>query len=168
MQIVAFDTDNKADGSGKAKITWISRGILPTLHSYGSSTSWETSDMRSYIDETIKPLIPSDVRNNLVPVSKLSKTGSGTVTTTDTVWIPSFKEVSPNSILEETDVKYPAIFSSANESRIKKQSKSSGANNNYWTRTISNNNPILIKYDGSNTSNYQGYRSYGVVFGFCT
>ena len=32
MQIVAFDTDDKADGSGKAPITWIAEHILETSH----------------------------------------------------------------------------------------------------------------------------------------
>ena len=34
MQIIAFDGDNKADGSGKAPITWFSQQVLPTPHAF--------------------------------------------------------------------------------------------------------------------------------------
>lgn len=53
MRIAAFDTDDLANGSGKAKITWISDNTLATFHNfnpdrdtnytYPDSPSWAVS-----------------------------------------------------------------------------------------------------------------------------
>ena len=89
MQIVAFDADELADGSGTAAITWISKQLLNTSHrmnpsyEYNSSTGtytlgtgsiggWKESEMRSWLNSSIKPLIPSTVRGFIKQVKKYS------------------------------------------------------------------------------------------------
>lgn len=115
MQIVAFDTDDLADGSGKAPITWIAKTLLATSHRMnpslvtnadgtyqdgtGSIGGWEKCEMRTYIKETIKPLIPETVRNAIKEVTKSHDAydTSGkrfTQTTTDDVWFVDWKELS--------------------------------------------------------------------------
>lgn len=110
MQIAAFDADDKADGSGKAPISWISKELLKSEHRInparvanddgtyqegtGSIGGWEKCEMRTYLNDTIKPLIPESVRNRIATVSKVSfaydTTGSNVKQTTqDSVWIPS-------------------------------------------------------------------------------
>ena len=109
MQIAAFDTDDKADGSGKAEITWISKEALVTSYRMnpaksGTSTGtgtyggWKFCGMRTYLNDTIKPLIPTAIKNRIVEVTKIhdSLDNSNNLvsqTTTDDVWIPSKPEI---------------------------------------------------------------------------
>ena len=70
MEIVGFDADDKADGTGKAKITWGSKTLLKTRRSMNSSETtaggWGSSAMRTFLQNTVMPLIPSTVRNGIV------------------------------------------------------------------------------------------------------
>lgn len=114
MQIAAFDTDDLADGSGKAPITWIAKELLktkkhmnPSVVANGDGTykegtgtigGWEKCAIRAHLKETIKPLIPANVRNSIKEVTKThpayNTTGTKiTQTTNDDVWIPSKVEV---------------------------------------------------------------------------
>ncbi len=105
MQIIAFDTDELADGSGKAPITWASLYALNTGHQMnpqdsngiegtGGNGGWEKSDMRVYLKNTIKPRIPSEIRTKIREVIKIqSNYPIATQTTIDDVWIPSAREV---------------------------------------------------------------------------
>ena len=183
MEIVAFDTDDKADGSGKAKITWISKGLLNTAHNMNTTKKtvdgetaytaggWEHSDMRAYLKDTVKPLIPETVRNAIVPVTKVSSTYTGDAlvtdgqTTTDDVWIPSNHEVFPTvTTYESTGAKYSSKFTK-NASRIKKRR---GSAKYWWLRSAYN--AVNFRYAGGdgysnyNDANYAG----GVALGFCT
>ena len=142
MQIAAFDTDDLADGSGKVPITWIGRELLETerrmnpalvtnengTYQEGTGTigGWDKCEMRIYLKEVIKPLIPENIRNNIIEVTKnqtsMETNGkSVTQTTVDDVWIPSIRE-SSGSI-------YDKHFT-CNTSRIKK--KNSGIYAGAW------------------------------------
>lgn len=112
MQIMSFDTDTLEDGSGTAPITWISKELLNTPHRMnpsivnngdgtfqegtGAIGGWEKCEMRAYLQETVKPLIPENVRSRLLSVQKKSisrSTASKEVydyITNDEVWIPSY------------------------------------------------------------------------------
>lgn len=145
MQIAAFDADDLADGSGKAHITWIAKEVLTTKHRMnpalvtnsdstykdctGAIGGWDTCEMRSYLRNTIKPLIPDAVRNAIKEVTKTqpSFTTSGvesTQTSTDDVWIPSYAELFGASSA------YYWLFKDMNANRIKYDV--SGASTKYW------------------------------------
>lgn len=125
MEIVAFDTDDKADGSGKAKITWVSRMLLPTTVMFNNSDKtyngvtggcaggWFRSDMRSYLKSEIFPMIPSSVRSAIVEVNKISSVPTSTAwepdyeTQAEDIWIPSTYEFEVySSIVGETGYRY--------------------------------------------------------------
>lgn len=110
MQIAGIDVDTLADGSGTAPISWISKELLATSHRMnpalvtnddgtyqegtGAIGGWEKCEMRTYLKETIKPLIPENVRSQIVAVTKTqpSSNTAGTIetqTTEDDVWLPS-------------------------------------------------------------------------------
>ena len=174
MEIVAFDTDNKADGSGKAKITWISKGLLPTAHVMNSTATtaggWESSEMRTYLKNTIKPLIPETVRNAILPVTKVQSTVTNNSLVTDgqtsieDVWIPSTHEmVSASTETETTDVTYTK-FSSL-EVRKKKQN---GNLKNYWARSAYT--AFAWRYIKTNGGGETGNANklYYIALGFCT
>lgn len=61
---------------------------------------WEKSELRSYLKETINPLIPESVRNNIIAVKKenlnvdIFNTLSSTPTIiSDTLWLPALSEL---------------------------------------------------------------------------
>lgn len=182
MEIVAFDTDNKADGTGKAGITWISKTLLNTTHAMNATQKtvdsetaytaggWENSDMRAYLKNTIKPLIPETVRNAIVSVTKVQSiyTGGTNVingqTTTDDVWIPGDKEIFNSTKYESTGAVYSAKFNSASD-RIKKRDDSTSR---WWLRSTGNSNNFRYVNAGGDGSSYVANNSYGVALGFCT
>jgi len=182
MEIVAFDTDDKADGSGKAKITWISKNQLATTHTINATKKtvdgettytaggWEHSDMRAYLKETVKQLIPETVRNAIVPVTKVSSTYTGGAkvkdgqTTTDDVWIPSNHEVGFGTDYETTGAVYSGKFTS-NVSRIKKRN---GSAKYWWLRSVNDANYFRLVYSDGYSYNFNANHVYGVALGFCT
>lgn len=181
MQIVALDTDLLADNSGKAPMTWISKQLLKTSHrmnpSYSPGTEgtgtlggWAACEMRNYLINTIKPLLPSEVRNALKTVKKYSEiyntseTAVNNVVSNDDIWIPSAYEVNYTDY-ETSGVTYSTAFPD-NASRIKH--KVSGSATWWWLRSASRINGFrVVSSDGSYTGN-SAYNSSGVVVGFCT
>ena len=182
MEIVAFNEDDKADGSGKAKITWISKDLLKTTHRMNPSDSsgaigtggnggWENCEMRTYLKNTIKPLIPAEVRNAIVNVTKIQSTvtdGTKVIdgqTTTDDVWIPSNHEIySTNTSYETTGATYRGKFNSS-ANRIKKRN---GSNSTWWMRSATST-ANFRRVTGSGDANDYGASNYtGVALGFCT
>ena len=131
----------------------------------GTIGGWEKSEMRTYLKDTIKPLIPETVRSRIKEVTKYSikyfdaNTKDVNGVTIDDVWIPSLREI--NSSGETVGVKYSYRFYDA-ESRKR-------VINSWWLRSASN---ISIYYQmgsdglskGSTPSNNNG----GVILGFCT
>lgn len=186
MQIAGIDADDLANGSGKAPISWISKELLATLHrmnptlvknddgSYQEGTGniggWEKSEMRSYLKDTIKPLIPENVRGRIVEVSKrqnaLNTSGAYVdQTTTDDVWIP-------NGDYEVNYGVYTELFPD-NASRIKQRLHS---NWGWWLRgaiKYSNNKECfcIVNSNGSITGSISGNgatTASGIALGFCT
>ena len=123
MQIAAFDADDKADGTGKAPITWIGRELLKTSHRMnpvivtnedgtykegtGSIGGWERCEMRSYLKETILPLIPGNIRSQIKETIKeqraIDASGSGFKQIThDDLWIPESTELRKYDIFTVT------------------------------------------------------------------
>lgn len=184
MQIAAFDTDDLADGSGKAPITWIAKELLstsrrmnPSVVANGDGTyqegtgcvgGWEKCEMRFYLKNTIKPLIPENVRSRIVTVAKThyaydTANTQFTQTTEDDVWLPGQKEVDKGL--------YAQLFPD-NASRIKSKVGSSTAvtwglrdgergygkpANFYYIHTV-----------GVNTIHDEAKTAYGIALGFCT
>lgn len=122
MQIAGFDVDDKADGSGKAPITWIGRELLRSEKAFntklvtnadgtfkdgtGMIGGWgNSSSTRMHLKNTIKPLMPDSVRGAIKDVTKTQYAYniSGdwfTQTTQDDIWIPSSREITENTYLE--------------------------------------------------------------------
>ena len=181
MQIVGIDVDDLADNSGKAPITWISKQLLKTdrrmnpakqsgTSGTGTLGGWEACEMRSYLINTIKPLLPSEVRNALKTVKKYSKiyntseTAVNNVVSNDDIWIPSAYEVN-FSDYETSGVTYSTAFpDNANASRIKHKVGSSAAW--WWLRSANTATSFgRVYYDGSHNY-YDAYLSRGVAVGF--
>lgn len=130
FQIVAMDTDVRSDGNGKAKITWLSRRGLEQHRMNATATTsggWAESEARSYIRETCLAKLPSEIQNRIVEVNKTyyDYETKNTLTIADTLWLPSFYEVTGNSSLAETSgVTYPYLYGSISyDSRYVKRVK---------------------------------------------
>ena len=181
MQIAAFDADTLADGSGTAAISWVAKELLktsklmnPTLVANGDGTyqegtggigGWEKCEMRSYLNNTIKPTIPSNVLGMIKSVAKTQRTidaaGSNeNQTTFDEVWIPNNTEVYGDTCT------YVELFPDK-ESRIK-SNVGSETESSWWIRYAENTQKFgTINSSGGFSTGYSS-REYGVCFGFCT
>ena len=179
MQLVAFDTDDKADGTGKAPMTWIMKDLLLTTHRMnpakvdgtegtGTLGGYDKTEMKSYLTETILPLFPADIRNNIVPVTKHQKAydASGTTyqeSTTETLWIPGDKEIFNRTTYDTDGYAYSDVF---NDSTSRKK-KRNGSFYFWWLRSASSTasfRNVGISGDGSY---YYAYYTVGVCPGFC-
>ena len=178
MQIVAFDADDKADGSGKAGITWISKGVLPRRAMNSNSTNangWVVTPMRSWLQNDFYATMPYDVQNAVVSVVKTYRdyTTASTLECEDTIWLPSYREVFGESDTMYSDETYGCDyvdFFVNDASRIKVDGGNvacswwlRGANNGVAGITfhIVTQNGTWSAAASSSTANY-------VVIGFCT
>ena len=108
-EIVGIDKDVKENGD-VVPLTFLAKQALATKHrmnpAYSAGTSgtgclggYPVSEMKTYLDTTIKALLPEVVQTNLTPVVKhsIGFTASGEVFTemssVETIWIPSDREI---------------------------------------------------------------------------
>ena len=187
-QIVAFNADDKADNSGKAKISFVSQYGCATTKTWnpartpsstpynegtGSIGGWSKCTLRAYLIDTIKPLIPSEIRSRIVSVKKISRyfnTSDSVVrngTSNEDIWAPSSYELGISSAsTESSGVKYTSVFT-GDAARIKQKNGGSAAI--YWTRTAGNVSSNISLVHSTGTATYTGNPTTGrmVVFGFC-
>lgn len=179
MQIVAMDEDDLASG-GKAPLTFIAKELLASVHRMnpgnssgaigtGGNGGWEHCEMRTYLKDTIKPLIPETVRNRIVPVTKIQSTVTdGTMvkdgqTTTDDVWIPSHHEVGFGVSHESTGAVYSAIFKGG--SIIKKRKEVA---TDWWNRSASYVSSFrFVKGETGRNDSGLANNNKGICLGFC-
>ncbi|MBR4165759.1 MAG: InlB B-repeat-containing protein, partial [Lachnospiraceae bacterium] len=201
MQIAAFDADPLADGSGTAPISWVSTGFLivghrmsvpsadPKAPGEGSFGGWEYSEMRSWLNETFLPFFPQPVRKAIKPVTKYSSYFDVEAaeaaedydhlyiveqTTTDEIWIPSFREVfgamddvEGGFPLERIGPTYTELFRT-NADRLRENDAHIAADW-WWLRSGNNDTRLYLAVDhhGECTS-WGTEKEGGVVIGFCT
>ena len=97
MKLAAIDADELADGSGKATMTWIAVELINSeYHMNPNDTNkggWPESEMRIWLRESIMPLFPENVKSNIKEVTKYTYSETSTISSKDTIWIPSMREV---------------------------------------------------------------------------
>lgn len=171
MQIAAIDGDELADNSGNAKISWVAKSILTTHNMNSSNTTtggWSATAMRTYLRDTILPTLPANVRAAIKEVTKTYKdyASSSTLSETDTIWIPSGREVFGGTSYEDSGAIYSGLFSSY---ATRTKYNASGTAANWWLRSAINDTNFYVVTNGGGSSG-TGRASYsdGVVFGFCT
>ena len=179
MQIIAMDTDELADNTGNAKITWLSLH-LPFVASIDvnniNNGGWENCGLRSGLMKSIYDNMDSTVKAAVKTVKKTfcDYDTQMTKTVNDNVWIPSMRELfgSNKSDIETSGCTYTGFFASA-ESKIKKQGLVGATYKiSWWLRSAYYyNNSVFwtIKDNGYDSrSNTFKNEMYGVAFGFCT
>ena len=182
MQIAAFDTDELADGSGTAAITWIAKELLNTkkkwnstyeptqsngsyLEGTGTIGGWEKSLLRTYLRDDIYSLIPTTakclIRNVTKSHSAYDTTGTRfTQTTEENVWIPNYDEVI------KTDCTYKALFPD-NSSKVK-YLVSGGSAQKWWIRSVGADSLVHIITTSGAHDAFGANNKYGVCIAFCT
>ena len=178
MEIVAHNHDDKADGTGKATLTFLAKNLLNKSMGIDSDSSsrwgWTATDARKWLNGEFLTTLPSDLQTAITMVSKLSDNGytstltSSIITTQDKVWIPSYSEVisTQTTIIGEQGELYPCF--SDDNSRIRKLV--GGSADDWWLRTAYEKNNKNYYY-----VNGQGYVSNIVlsnpyvyfIIGFC-
>lgn len=170
MKLVAKDLDELSDGSGNAKTTWIA------YHEYvqhkmnetdTNSGGWPESAMRKYLIEEVLPQFPEIVRNNIKEVNKTYLLYGGTTDTgTDTIWIPSCREITPGSVSSHKESSGIVYDTGACAYR---GYRSDGRDVTFWLRSATDNNATRFarvktqwQYDYGNASN-----SNYMQIGFC-
>jgi len=170
MQIVAFDADELASG-GYAPITFVGKELLNTSSTFNGTSdsylngSWVNSKLYTYLNGTIKSLIPTNVKTRLQTVKKSSYTNSATTVIDEvTVFIPSLKEIYNRKGYESSGVVYNKIYSS-NDSSIKTHTNE--LTDTWWLRTRyqARESWFVTKNGISNTDHNN--ESKGICLGFC-
>lgn len=179
VEIVGFNHDTLADGSGKAAITLGLKNLMSVGWTYKPSSekshTWVNSGLRTTI-ENILPKLPADLQAVIKPVKKeyRSNTSSNNntatyATCTDSLWAFSARELGVVDALykEGTPYAWYTPQSTAWE-RAKKTQYGSTTPVTYWVRT----NTAWNEYWGYIKSNgeyfYTGYENtLRYIFGFC-
>lgn len=175
MQLVAKDVDVLAtDGTTTVPTTWVITGLYYIAHTMNpSSTSsggWSSSGMRSWLSETVFPLLPSELQGAIKEVRKYSDTyENGAIVhdqqTSDKLWIPSAREVFGGISYEQTGADYTTFFTS-NAIRVRYNSFINGSS--WWLRSAATASSFRAPGPNGSSGGYSGATStYGVVLGFC-
>lgn len=170
MQIAGFDCDPLANGSGNAKISWICKSILTThrMNATGTTTDgWSATEMRTWLRDTIYPTLPTNIKNAIKSVTKTyyDYGTTSTKTETDTIWIPSYREVGFGTNVETSGPIYSGLFTNAT-SRIKYNA--AGSANSWWLRSANSGSHFYHVSTNGTSTNFYATTADGVVFGFCT
>ena len=173
MQIVALGKDTLADGSGTAPITWIGKELLKNNYRMNTVVGgWNNCEMRTYLKDTIKPLIPAVTRKQIKAVSKTSYAvdtagNSFQQQTSDDVWIPNYREIIKSSDLENTGPMYSAVYKN-NASRIKQKPGTASASHWWWLRSVNSVDSFRCINSDGDGYNEKAYASHGIALGFAT
>ena len=173
VEIVGFSHDDKADGSGKAGLTFGLKDCLNTAYQMNSSNTnaggWESCALRATLRDNIWNQLPSDLRGVIKEVTKKASAGNSSSTIssyTDTLFLFAEKEIfgSTQYSVNGEGTQY-AMFTTSN-TRIKKRN---GSATGWWLRSpgsgITNGFCVVVSKGTANSD--AASVSYGVAFGFC-
>lgn len=173
MQIVAFGTDELADNSGNAKITWLCKGYqgMRRMNKTNDTTGgWVNTEMREWLVNDVLPGIDSVVRAAIKTVKKTYKVttpSASTATANEDIWIPSYREMFGETSYEASGCTYTDFFTD-NASRVKYPYWTTGSSNYWWLRSAGDATHFTIVYGSGGSGTGAALTACGVVFGFCT
>ena len=189
-RIIAMDMDEiSGNGGKKAALTFMLSKCLPEpkpmnqetakedpdnrtlfVPGTGAVDGWGACTMRKYLNEEVFPEFPQFIRENIVPVTKVSRTFTASsqifdVVTNDKLWLLSKREVfGPGRFTEMAGPVYDEFFK-YNDDRIIMDSD--GNASWWWLRSASYSIGFAsVGSDGSMDNNGATTEG-GVVVGFC-
>lgn len=122
MQVAGFNHDQRADGSGPAGITLVSRGTVASrAMNEGDETAggWRDSDLRAWMNGELASLLPHEVSSVIAVVNKPTNVvgetadASSVVMTQDTLWTLSYSEIGGH--MSTDDSAHDAVFNAEGE-----------------------------------------------------
>ena len=137
----------------------------------GAVGGWDNTEMRAYLKDTIKPLIPEVVRTHIKSVKKYTRTigtdgnAVNNVETTEDVFIPSYREIFGGTSYETTGPQYTIVYTDST-SRIKKN-VSSGSAAWWWLRSATSYGTFYYVTSSGGTYSGSAANAGGVALGFC-
>lgn len=180
IEIIAYNHDDLADGSGKATLTFFCKDLPNLTKSMNKDATneggWEASEMRTFVNGELFDGMPEELKNIIKPVYKISDGGLNNktlITTTDKLWLASYDEVglaNSSSSLSGQGTIYSSIFTNNNNSRIK-YVLDSVDKGRWWLRSSCYSNTEDRRFWRIQlTGSPYGDGAYGlfyVAFGFC-
>lgn len=176
FQIYGFNHDNLT-GGGKAGITFGMKHLMAETRQMNSTNtnagSFTGSALYSWLENTIFPALPEDLRSLIKPVDKKTSAGQQSTTIkTESMKLFLFSPIE-NGLRTTTDVykdegeTYP-IFTD-NASRIKNLANGAGSAYWWWERSpfVTTSSYFCIVHSGGGADYNFASHSYGVCFGFC-
>lgn len=174
--IVGKDHDDKADGSGKAPLTFGMKNLMAETRKMNSSNtssgSFAGSAMYSWLSGTIYPNLPTELKDAIKAVNKKTSSGGGSSSIrTDAMYLWLFAEIevfgSTTYSYAGEGTQYPYFATLAE--RIKRLSNGAGAASYWWERSPRRNTSTrFCSVDTSGLAyDNAAENSYGVCFGFC-
>ncbi len=141
-QIMGFDHDDLADGSGKAPISWdmvsLYKDEIP-MKLNGKESCWDKSDGRKFLNGEFFDNMSDELRAIVKPVWKLTANENNEIIKSkDRVWLKSEKEL------------YGRSFYSNNSE-------------GHWYSLFAQNNFPYFKFNGENERDWQWLRSVDAV-----
>lgn len=180
VEIIAYNHDDLADGSGKATLTFFCKDLSDLKVRFNSSNSnvggWQDSEAREFCNSTLFAAFPEELQAVINEVNKISDGGIDNktlVTTTDKVWIASYDELAcPENKynLSGQGEAYSLTFTEDNSSR-KKYLTSDGTAAGYITRSsyMNDNSRGMILRITNSGGIYSdlAFNYFNIAFGFC-
>ena len=175
LVIMGFNHDDLASG-GKAGITFGMKNLMATTRRMNASNTnsggFTGSEMYSWLQNTLLPTLPSDLRAVLKSVNKKTSAGSQSSTiNTNSMKLFLFSEIeifgSTTYSKAGEGSQYSYFATAAN--RIKYLSNGSGSANWWWERSPigSGSNAFCNVNSSGDASNSYANAAGGVCFGFC-
>lgn len=169
-EIVGINKDVDANGD-TIPLTWMLIDLLADKHRMNATSTnangWVAMEMRSYLISDILPNI--DIKDLIVPCVKTfyDRTTQSTLSCTDSIWIPSLREMGGSTVFstEDSGCIYDERFANKNKSKYVRES----ANTSYWLRSATNSANGFLEIQSSGGFSTTGCTSaIGVLLGFCT
>ena len=160
--------------TGKAGITFQMHDLFATTYVMNSSNTnsggWKSSAMRTSTMATMKGYLPAAWQTAIKPVNKVSGTGggssSGTETVSDSCFLLAEIEIFGSTTYSVSGEGTQYAYYKAGNSKVKNKG---GSANSWWERSPlsgASNRFCFVISDGD-ASYYAARNSYGVAFGFC-
>lgn len=176
LVIMGFNHDDKADGSGKAGITFGLKNLMASTRQMNSSNTnsggFTGSAMYTWLQNTLLTSLPSDLQTVLKSVNKKTSAGSQSTTiNTNAMKLFLFSEIeifgSTTYSASGEGSQYSYFATAAN--RVKYLSNGAGSANVWWERSPNASSSAAFCYvSGSGSAAViSASSSRGVCFGFC-
>lgn len=188
IQIVGFKADSLSETDAPAGITFMFRTpiAMRTINDGAATGGWKQSSLRAWLESDGIALLPSDLREQIHSVRKLTNNSGATkdaasiTPTDDKLWLPSMTELcgyqAPDTFAKDYEYLSSLYSGEGDQYQLYREQGVSGLTTNnamirtvkgreiyYWERT-----PSADRSEGSNTTFFNRVGYDGDVFSWAT